>query len=303
MIDFTSIPTSTAQQLYENNFFNIKYKFTYTGSIDEKKLYHAISTRLIALETSLDINRAELEAINNMAKEFQTITDEKDEVLLRIDWLHRLYQTKEEIGFVDTKEKAKYLSRLLAHVQTCPLKKQLMVELDLLEQTLPEEKIAVIVPSINEQIMERAIEEIGELFINLGKVGREFVITSVLEKFGDNANVDNVKESAFSIEQRVSVLSKVTDPAELIASLEQLPLQSFVDLNNDRKEEVAKRLFEQNKWNGLAALDRRIIQLVRAISIDDRKQEVAENNIQTKDGNAVLTLNIENTIEGIIKVG
>ncbi|MED4455958.1 hypothetical protein [Metabacillus fastidiosus] len=55
MID-RSMPSSKAQQLDKNSSTNNEFLFTYTKGIDEKQLYKDISTRLIALETSLEIN-------------------------------------------------------------------------------------------------------------------------------------------------------------------------------------------------------------------------------------------------------
>ncbi|TRM10709.1 hypothetical protein FH966_02690 [Lentibacillus cibarius] len=297
MIDYKSIPSSTAQQLNDATLFDDEFVFTYTGSIDEKKLYDDINKRLTGLETSLDRNKEELEAINHMTADFCVANDEKEEVLLRVGWLRRLYQVKEEIETVDTKQKTKSLRRLLSPVQTCPMKNQLMTKMDELEQSLPEEDDISSEPSNEQQLMEKAIEEAGDVFINLGKTGRDFVIAGVLEQFRGNANVDTVKESAIAIEQRVKALSDVNDQNEVIASLEQLPLKSFAGLKTDRKVVIANRLIESNKWNGLAAMDRQIAQLDRAITKEEKEKEEAENTVLTEDGKAALTLNINDNAD------
>lgn len=303
MINYKFIPASTAQQLSEVSKLNCEFEFTITESIDEKKLFDTINTKLIALETKIEIDIVELNAISKMVEEFRIAIDEKEELHLRIDWLKRLYQAKEEIQAVDNKEKAKRLRKLIISVQTCPLKQQLLSKLDELEQSLNEENAILAEFSREQQLMEKAIKEAGDVFINLGKVGREFVIASVLQQFGERTSMDSVKENAVAIEQRVTMLAELNDPDEMISCLKQLPLSSFNQLKTSIKEEIAKRLIDHNKWNGLSALDRQIVHLEKVINNEERKQEEAKYTIETENGRAAFALNVENDNLGIVKIG
>lgn len=294
MFDINALPSTIAEPLSIARLTLEEVTLTYTENKDEEKLYKELSHRLIELERSLEVNKEELQLISELANSFQTSIDEKEEILLRIDWLNRLYRVKEEVTEIYTNEKAKQLRRLLSPVQTCPLKKQLMEQIDILEKSLPEEKIPV---TQEQQLMERAIEEIGADFINLGKAGRDFVISEVLEQFGDNATMENVKTSTLALEQRVKDLLTVNDPTKLLNQLENLPLKLFSEFKNDRKEAIVNRLMQHKKWNGLAALDRIIVQLNRAITAEQKKKEEMENTILTADGKAALVLDIKNINE------
>lgn len=285
MFDIDSLPSSKAVPVNGISLTNKDFEFTYTASVDEKKLYKDISMRLIALEKSQDVNKKELEAINHMVEGFQIAIDEKEEILLRIDWLHRLYKVKEEIEFVDTKEKVYALQTVIATVQTCPMKNELMAELNSLEQSLPSGVEDSEMLSSEQLLMEKAIEEAGDVFINLGKAGREFVIADVLNQFGDDSSIANVKECAIALEKRVESLSEVSERIELITHLEQLPLPTFTVLEAERKEKIMDHLIETSKWNGLTSLDRNIAQLDKAITKEELEQYEKENAIILSNGN------------------
>lgn len=284
MLDFKFLPSSKAQQLSDIQITENEFSFTFTEHADEKKLYKEISMRLIALEKSLDVNKKELEDIYNKTQGFQLAIEEKEEVLLRLDWLNRLYKAKEEIKSVETKEKAKQLHRLISPVQTCPMKKQLMSEINSLEQSLPEEKVIFEKPSNEQILMEKAIEEVGDIFINLGKAGRAFVISDVLKRFGDSASIKDIKDSTLKLEQHVKDLAEINNPTELLNHLEQLPLQSFSDLEVGKKEKVVERILKNSQWNGLSSLDRTIAQLDKVITKEERDQYERENFIILQNG-------------------
>ena len=299
MIDFRLLPSSEAQQLNEFPIMNNEFEFTYIESIDEQKLYIDLNSRLILLERSLDMDKTELDAIDQLAEGFLAAIDEKEEVLLRIDWLRRLYKFNYEIKSIDSKEKAMRLRRLILSVQTCPMKKMLMDEIDSLEQSLPKNSIE---PSKEQILMEKAIEEIGTDFINLGKAGREYVLADVISQYADNADVENMKELTTAIENRVNDLKEINELSKMITHLDQLPLQSFSILEANRKEAIAKRLIETKKWSGLATLDRIISQHNRAITAELKKKQEMEHTILTPDGKFAFTLTIENDSHEMIKV-
>ncbi|MEC2071343.1 hypothetical protein [Alkalihalophilus marmarensis] len=301
MIDLTSTPASQAQQLHKKSLSSSDLQFTYTGCIDETALYDDINRKLIELEKSLEIDNVELETIKVLASEFKVSTEFKEEILMRIDWLERLYKAKEEIGSIDTLEKAKQLRRLISPVQTCPMKQQLMTLIAELEQSLSE---AHLVPSeiqSEHRLMEESLEEAGDVFLNLGKVGRESVIADVISRFGENTSIDIITEMAEELEQRVKALSEEENHNELLVELEQLPLKSFAELTKGRKASIVKNLIKQSKWSGLAALDRQIAQLDRSLAKKEHEKNEAENTILTNEGKATTTLNINDEVNGLIK--
>lgn len=300
MFDINALPSTIAEPLSIARLTLEEVTLTYTENTNEEKLYKELSHRLIELERSLEVNKEELQSISELANSFQTSMDEKEEILLRIDWLNRLYRVKEEVTEIDTNEKAKQLRRLLSPVQTCPLKKQLMGEIEKLEKSFPEEKVPV---TLEQQLMERAIEEVGADFINLGKAGREYVVAEAINENGEFATVTHIKDLTLTLEKSVERLKKCNSQAELVSQLEQLPLRLFNSLDANRKAAIAEHLCEIKKWNGLAALDRMIIQLDKAMTNEERKREESKYMIQTDNGKAALALNIENEIEGIIKIG
>ncbi|MED4455957.1 hypothetical protein [Metabacillus fastidiosus] len=236
--------------------------------------------------------------IKVLSESFKIASDEKEEVLLRIDWLDRLYKAKEKIKLINTREEAQFLRRLIASVQTCPMKTQLMAELDLLEQLLPAKEMPSEKTSTGELLMEKTIEEAGEVFINLGKAGREHIVREVLNQYGDNADVEHIKELSTILERRVESLKEEKDRHQLAMSLEQLPIPLFSRLGDERKEIVINRLIENSKWNGLASLDRMIAQLDKVIIIE----EEMKNTVLIPGGMAIFTLDADKDENGIIQI-
>ncbi|KAB7706671.1 hypothetical protein F9802_10790 [Bacillus aerolatus] len=301
MIDFSSLPSSEAEAFKESPVSTENIYFTFEENIDEQILYRKLNERLSALESSVKTNNQELAFIHQAAGSFKMALEEKEEVIIRIDWLRRLYEAKEAISSVDTKEEADYLRRLIASVQTCPMKNELVEKIDSLEQSLPSGMQAPVELSRHQKLMEKAIREAGDVFINLGKTGREHVITGVLERFGNQANVERVKEQSATLEESVKSLLEVKGSAELISRLEQLPLASFSELSIGRKKALAERLLKNGNWDGLASIDRMIVRLDQGIKKEEQECEEAKNKITTPDGKAALTLDVNKDDGGIVK--
>lgn len=289
MFDFTSLPSSVAEPLNELVLTDQYKKFTFTQFVEERKLYINLNKELTKLETSTDVNNIELEKIIRLSEQFQREQDWKVEILLRIEWLQRLYKAKAEVGSADTKYKIKQLRELVAPVQTCPLKNQLLAEIDSREASMPAEAISKELTQF-ELLMEYAINEVGDVFINLGKVGREYVIAEVLKQEGDLANAAKVQDFAIHLEQRVLILAEITDRVEIIDELEQLPLSVFSTLDTVKKARVAETLIQDKGWSGLYSLDRRIAQLNNAIDREEREKYERENIIDLSDGKAAATI-------------
>lgn len=272
MIDFSSLPSSEAEPLNEINVPTKGVRFTFTGSIDESNLYNDINKRLSILETSLEIDKEELNAIQQENDNFRVSIDEKEEVMLRIDWLRRLYEVKEVIQSVETKEHAEQLRRKITSVQTCPLKNELMATLESLAQSLPSEQTEQSQLSPEQELMEKAIVEAGDAFINLGRAGREYVVTKVIEEFGKDVPVASIQEAVSALEEQVARLAGIDDVEELQTQLETLPLSNYSRLSSERKQTVAEKLIENRQWKGLASLDRLIHQLDAKLSAAEEQE-------------------------------
>lgn len=296
MIDFTGLPSSLAEPIEDMQVAKDFHTFTFTGYMNEKTLYTDISTKLHTLETSLDADHEELDTIICLAEQLQFAHEEKEEVITRINWLQRLYKAKVDIRSVDTNEKLKQLRNLISPVQTCPLKKQLLDEMDRLEASLQDaEPSARKEPIVMELLMEKAFGEAGDMFINLGKAGREYVVSEVWKQHGDEANIDHVRKCASQLEERVNTLTDLKDRNELIAELDQLPLIVYSSLDAVRKERIAERLMNEKEWAGLYSLDRRIKQVNDTIDKEERVKYEKENVIELPDGKAASTIDVRFT--------
>lgn len=233
--------------------------FTASEQQDEAALYADLHSRLGKLEASVVVDSEGLDKIREAAAGFRLSLEEWNEIKLRIDWLERLYNVSEELeGDVSPLEASQLLSSL-APVQACPLKAELMAKL----QTMTSDSI--------EDAMQRALAEAGDDFVNLGSVGREFV----LAKAGED--VERIRELSRELESVVSELSNVETAALLVGKMETLPLQSLQQLSSDHKITVAGKLLEQHDWNGLAALDRSIGKLVHQL---DEEQSVSKETLE-----------------------
>lgn len=303
MINFSSLPFSEAELVSEVAVSIEGVRFTFHENQDERKIYNDLNKRLGVLETSLEMDNEELASIHQATDSFKVAIDDKEEVLLRIDWLRRLYEVKEVIQSVDTKEYAERLRTMIASVQTCPMKNELMDELNSLIASIPSEQVGQEQMSLEQELMEKAIEEAGDVFINLGKAGREFVIEGVIKQSVKKATVEDVKENTIALEQRVESLADLKGQEELIHQLESLPIASFSPLSNERKARIAEKLLEMKNWNGLATLERVILQMDRFLTNEEQKQQEAKNTIVTSNGNAALTLDIKHVEDGRIQIG
>jgi len=303
MIDFSSLPFSEAELVNEVATSIEGVRFTFHENKDEHKIYNDINKRLGVLETSLEMDVEELTSIHKATDSFRIAIDEKEEVLLRVNWLRRLYEVKEVVQSVGAKEYAERLRTMIASVQTCPMKNELMDELNSLVASLPSEQIEQVQLSPEQGLMAKAIEEAGEAFINLGKVGREFVVSDALKQFDKKETIEAVREHTKALEQRVEALTDIKESNGLISQLESLPIPSFNALPTERNGRIAETLIENNKWNGLASLDRMIAHLDKAITKEEQQLEEDKNTIITSDGKAALRLDIKNVVDGRIQLG
>lgn len=269
MGDFTWLPGSIAVDSIDALLADKKFNYTSMAVSDEMALYNAINVRLIELEKALEIDTAVLQSIIEDTSKMMIQLDEKEELLLRINWLERLLKVEQEIDDVETYDQANELHRYIFNCQTSPLKKQLQDRLEELLATLPQE---VIEKTDAEILMEKAIENAGDDFINLGKAGREHVINDLLEKFGEDVPVASIQEAVSALEHEVNALSEIEDVQGLQDQLETLPLSNYPRLSLERKQIVVEQLIENRQWKGLSSLDRLVRQLDAKLSATEEQE-------------------------------
>lgn len=218
------------------------------------------------------IDKESLQAIKEGVKNLLLLFDEKEELLLRINWLGRLYKVQQELEDVQTKEEAQKLLRHISPCQTSPLKKQLTTELETLVESLPSEQVEEVQMTSEEVLMEFAIGNAGDDFINLGSAGREHVVNDLLGKFGEDVPLATIQEAVSALVRQVDSLAEIEDPQALQGQLETLPLSNYLGLSSERKQMVAEQLIENRQWKGLASLDRLIRQLDAKLSAAEEQE-------------------------------
>lgn len=269
MIDFTLLPSSSAIKGSDAPLLDKNTNYTSMTVSDEIALYNDLNARLIDLEKACEIDADVLQSITDDTSKMVFRWDEKEELLLRINWLNRLSKVQEEIGDVATYDQAKKLRGHISSCQTSPLKKQLQDRLDDLLAKLPQEEIE---KTATEKLMEFAIENTGDDFINLGRAGREDIVSRLFEQFGGDVPIGKIQEEVTALEQRVARLAEIEDAHALQTQLEALPLSNYPRLSSERKQLVAEQLIDGKKWKRLASLDRLVRQLDAKLSAAEEQE-------------------------------
>lgn len=295
MRDFSSFPGSRPGDIenLEALYTNTNLEFTSTESVDEQAIYDEMNKRLGQLETSLEVDLPALAEIQEDVQNFRVRYEEKEEIELRIDWLERLYKAKGQIAELKLKEEAEDLLRFISSVQTCPLKGELEKLLQEVKATLPASESTV---TPEEAMMERAITEVGDDFINLGAAGRTAVIASI-GKFGEQLDKEQIRAQTRELENQADQLKDTATASELAEQLNDLPLASWEGLDLERREIISRQLFGQKDWHGLAALDRSIHQLNRGITAEQKKLEAEQHLIQAGNNKAATIVDADSMRE------
>lgn len=220
---------------------------------DEQKLYKDLSQQLIQLETSLDYSLKEVIEIEAMAKQMMIAIDDKQELLMRCGWLVTMAEVKQEMDQIVSLEEIQTARSKVSRVQTCPLKKQLMEQLDQKEAQL--EPVETVL-STKDALVEAIFETGNTTFINLGTAGREYVLDEILAN--GKGTIDEAIANAESLEASVQAAKQSNSVAELSQALEALPLKHFEIIPTEHKEEVLQNLLDNANWKGLFQLDLQI---------------------------------------------
>jgi hypothetical protein len=304
MTDFLQLPASEAEPIKHNISFNDNdIKIISFETRDEILLYKSLSQRLSLLENSLEMDEKELYSIQEETNNLLVSFGEKEELLQRIQGLHRLYEAKKAIESqsVTSKELAKRLRTRIAPAKIGHLKSDIRSKLDSLEDSLPSEKELVQI-SPEQELMEMARSENYKPFIHLGETGQKLVIQQILNEYGERASVEHVHEFSLRIDQTVKNLAKMKDAKELLNGLETLPIPAFLNLDEQQKTEVAEKLIEMSGWDTFASLNRIIILLNKLIPIEERKKIKEKNIILLNEGELAFSLEVKNTDSDSIQI-
>lgn len=259
MINILSLPSSVATSE------QVPVPSVLSGAVsievqDEQKVYKYLSKQLIELETMLDYPLPTVNEIKEMAKQMMIFIDEKQELLMRCGWLVTMSEIKKEMDKINSLEDIKSVRMMLARVQTCPLKKQLIEQLTQKEAQL--EPVEVVQSS--KDTFKKAIFESGnETFINLGSAGRGYVLEEVLSH--GNNTIEEAITKAEKLETSVQAAKQSSSLTELRQALETLPLQNFKNIPSEYEEEVLQTLLDNANWNGLLQLDIQIKHIVSQV--------------------------------------
>ncbi|PIC80025.1 hypothetical protein CSV75_08630 [Sporosarcina sp. P18a] len=262
MFDYTALPGSSGYGLSEERDQMKGIYYTALEGRDERRVYNELNERLTCLETDTTLHEADLATIEEDASAIIISIELIEEIQLRMDWMNRLYEVRHSLSSTNTLSDMERLRSLIAPVQTCPLKALLTAELEnritsLLVETKQIKKSAF------DELMEQAIEQAGEGFINLGAAGRAHVVEKLLVDPGVVASIDMVQQASTDLERQVTELHDAVSIEDLLVKLEALPLAAFTLLSEEEKGVVASKLEKASVWQGLASLNQMIDQLDR----------------------------------------
>ena len=299
MLDFTSLPASKAVAINESLPFEENIDYTFTECIDEGFLYKELKARLSKLEVAVEVNEEELKDIQKKAAGFKIATEEREEIMLRCTWLENLYQVNSALPAVDSKAQAVKLRSSLQSVQTSPLKKELIERLFLLEKSFDDETTIV---TFEEKLMNEAVKQADAVFVNLGVAGRKYIVSSAVEKHGEKVQLTHLNQLAAELEEKVEALTTMDQAVKLKTRLEKLPLMHFPNLSALEKQQISQLLMENRDWHSLAELQRKINRHLKNLILQKEEQIIAENTINTSNGDVAQTLNIGKEIQDFLRI-
>ncbi|PID21743.1 hypothetical protein CSV61_08565 [Sporosarcina sp. P3] len=262
MFNYTALPGSSGYGFSDEQDQMKGIYYTALEGRDERKVYNELNERLTLIETVTTLHEADLAAIEEDASAIIVSIELKEEIQLRIEWMKRLYEVQYSLSFPNTLSDLERLRSLIVPVQTCPLKVVLVAELENRIASLPVETKQIKESALDE-LMEQAIEQAGEEFINLGAAGRAHVVEKLLVDRGALVSIDMVQQASVSLERQVTELHDSLNIEDFRMKLEALPLPVFTHLSEEQKDIVASKLQDSNVWQGLASLNRMIDQLDR----------------------------------------
>ncbi|QSB12315.1 hypothetical protein JTI58_12180 [Lysinibacillus fusiformis] len=220
--------------------------------VEEMALYQQLSKQLSELEVMVDYTDSQVKTIQVLVEKMMIRLDEKEELLMRCEWLITMKDIEGCLDQLTTLEAVKVTRAQLGRVQTCPLKNELQQKLEALEaQLTPVEKQL----SPKEALVEAIFMTGNETFMNLGSAGRNHIVEEVVK--GDG-KVETAIAKAEALEASVQATKQSSSIAVLRQALQQLPLQNFKTIPVEHEAEVLQKLLDNANWNGLFLLDLQI---------------------------------------------
>ncbi|MCS5502054.1 hypothetical protein NY607_13040 [Lysinibacillus sp. A4] len=221
-------------------------------AVNEMALYQQLSKQLSELEVVVDYKTLQVKSIKVQVEKMIISLDEKEELLMRCDWLITMKDIEGRLDQLTTLEVIKANHAKLSRVQTCPLKKELQQKLEALEAQLTP---VVKQLSSKEALVEAIFATGNESFINLGSAGRNYVVEEVVKGDGKvETAIAKVKE----LEASVQAAKQSGSVVLLRQALQTLPLHNFKTIPVEYEEEVLQTLLNNANWNGLFQLDLQI---------------------------------------------
>lgn len=277
MFNYISLPSTVAT----DEKITVPSDLTEVVSIgiqDEQNLYNDLSKKLIVLEKSLDYSLEAVNEVKEAAKQIIIAIDDKQELLMRCDWLITMLDVKNRINHLASLKEVDDAYKKLIRVQTCPLKNELMKQLDELKKKFEKEETAL---SAKETLIESIFETGNKTFINLGTTGRDAIIEEVLN--GDG-KVETAIAKAEELEASVQFTKKYKTIGELKTALEKLPLKHYRNIPEESEAEVLQKLLDNSNWNGLFHLDRLIYQYTMQVKqLHEHKQDGIQATLVVND--------------------
>lgn len=221
-------------------------------AVDELALYQQLNKQLSELEVMVDYKDSQVKTIQVQIEKMMIRLDEKEELLMRCEWLITMKDIEGCLAQLTTLEVVKATRSKLSRVQTCPLKKKLQQKLETLEaQLIPVENQL----SPKEVLVEAIFATGNETFMNLGSTGRNYVLEEVVKSDG---KIETAIAKAKELEAFVQEIKQSRSVAFLHRALKQLPLLNFNTIPVEHEEEVLQILLDNANWNGLFQLDLQI---------------------------------------------
>lgn len=243
----------------------INVKVTSTMGMDEYIRYRQIEKELVRLEESTTCDEEGLTCLQMQAYMLVDMDDEREELLIRIRWLKKLYDVAKKVETVETVETKKDIERLkaiLIPLPPMPLKK--VIEQQLQQKSVREEN--------DQQWITHIMEKADPIFLNLGKEGRRAVIRELENR--KYLPIDSlcayVREQAVKMEENVRQLAFIESVDSLVEALNALPFSLYRALSHEEKRKVAQYLYDMKPFNrGVQAVAQAIDKFVEQMKNDE----------------------------------
>lgn len=248
-------------------------RFTSEWAINEDNIYKALNERLMLIERSLNPSIEEIGKVESDSQQIQLLVDERHNLSLRIKGVRSLLVAKEQMSKFRFSNEVKAMIQSISFVSDSPLKQEIGDHLQILSEQLPEDKQDFHETPIA-RLMNIAIEEAGNDFINHGKNGREYIVNKVFLELGKDASPRAIQLEAQNLKNDIEKLFGLDSSIEVLNCMIRLPLKNYHNLTLSMQEEIAKRIQTKEKVAELFSLEMLIENIFD--EIEDEKNKIDE---------------------------